>query len=162
MVLVHEGEVHQMSKNSEAAKILREIAFILQTLEETEPNVIFKIRSYNRSADELENLTSDIGDIYERDKLKGLLKIPSIGNAIATKLEEYITSGKMHYYEELKKKLPIDVSEFLRLEGIGPKTIKTLYDNLGIKGITDLQKVCIGRKNQANTRIFTEERRTDS
>jgi DNA polymerase (family X) len=146
LILVHEGEVYHMSKNSEVAKILREIAFILQTLDATEPNAIFKIRSYNRAADELENLSSDIGDIYERDKLKGLLKIPSIGNAIATKLEEYITSGKMHYYEELKKKLPIDVSEFLRLEGIGPKTIKTLYDNLGIKGITDLQTAAMEGK----------------
>ena len=135
-----------MSKNSDAAKILREIAFILQTIEETEPNLIFKIRSYNRAADELENLSSDIGDVYERGQLKGLLKIPSIGNAIATKLEEYITSGRMHYYDELKKKLPIDVSEFLHLEGIGPKTIKTLYDNLGIKGIDDLQKAALEGK----------------
>jgi DNA polymerase (family X) len=132
-----------MSKNSDAAKILREIAFILQTIEDREPNVIFKIRSYNRAADELENLSSDIGDIYERGKLKGLLKIPSIGKAIATKLEEYITSGRMHYYEELKKKLPIDVSEFLRLEGIGPKTIKTLYDKLGIASIPDLQNAAL-------------------
>jgi DNA polymerase (family X) len=132
-----------MSKNSDAAKILREIAFILQTIEDREPNVIFKIRSYNRAADELENLSSDIGDIYERGKLKGLLKIPSIGKAIATKLEEYITSGRMHYYEELKKKLPIEVSEFLRLEGIGPKTIKTLYDKLGIVSIADLQNAAL-------------------
>jgi DNA polymerase (family X) len=132
-----------MSKNSDAAKILREIAFILQTIEDREPNVIFKIRSYNRAADELENLSSDIGDIYERGKLKGLLKIPSIGKAIATKLEEYITSGRMHYYEELKKKLPIEVSEFLRLEGIGPKTIKTLYDKLGIASIADLQNAAL-------------------
>lgn len=132
-----------MSKNSDAAKILREIAFILQTIEDREPNVIFKIRSYNRAADELENLSSDIGDIYERGKLKGLLKIPSIGKAIATKLEEYITSGRMHYYEELKKKLPIEVSEFLRLEGIGPKTIKTLYDKLGIASIADLHNAAL-------------------
>ena len=82
-----------MSKNSEAAKILREIAFILQTEEEkeSEPNAIFKVRSYNRAADEIQNLSFDIGDIYKKDKLNGLLKIPSIGKAIATKLEEYIT-----------------------------------------------------------------------
>lgn len=131
-----------MGKNSEAAKILREIAFILQTEEEkeSEPNAIFKIRSYIRAADELENLSSDLSDIYEKDKLKGLLNIPSVGKAIATKLEEYIRTGKMHYYEELKKKIPVDVSEFLGLEGIGPKTIKILYTNLGIKSISDLQK----------------------
>lgn len=131
-----------MSKNSEAAKILREIAFILQTEEEkeSEPNAIFKVRSYNRAADEIQNLSSDIGDVYKKDKINGLLKIPSIGKAIATKLEEYITTGKMHYYEELKEKMPVDVSQFFGLEGIGPKTIKTLYSNLGIRSLSDLEK----------------------
>src|SRR5688572_13189816 len=137
-----------MSKNSEVAKIFREIAFILQTMEEkkSEPNIIFKIRSYNRAADEIQNLSSDIGDIYKKEQLKGLLKIPSIGKAIATKLEEYITTGKIHYYDELKEKLPVDVSQFFGLEGIGPKTIKMLYDNLGIKNISDLEKAALEGK----------------
>ncbi len=137
-----------MSKNSEVAKIFREIAFILQTVEEkkSEPNTIFKIRSYNRAADEIQNLSSDIGDIYKKEKLKGLLKIPSIGKAIATKLEEYITTGKIHYYDELKERLPVDVSQFFGLEGIGPKTIKTLYGNLGIKNISDLEKAALEGK----------------
>jgi len=137
-----------MSKNSEVAKIFREIAFILQTEDEkkSEPNLIFKIRSYNKAADEIQNLSLEIGDIYKKDKLKGLLKIPSIGKAIATKLEEYITTGKIHYYDELKEKLPVDVSQFFGLEGIGPKTIKTLYSNLGIKNIPDLEKAALEGK----------------
>ncbi len=145
--MLHKENV-AMSKNSEVAKIFREIAFILQTAEEkkSEPNTIFKIRSYNRAADEIENLSFDIDDIYKKEKLKGLLKIPSIGKAIATKLEEYITTGKIHYYDELKEKLPIDVSEFFGLEGIGPKTIKTLYFNLGIKNISDLEKAALEGK----------------
>ncbi len=137
-----------MSKNSEVAKIFREIAFILQTADEkkSEPNIIFKIRSYNKAADEIQNLSSDIGDIYKKDKLKGLLKIPSIGKAIASKLEEYITTGNIHYYDELKEKLPVDVSQFFGLEGIGPKTIKTLYSNLGIKNVPDLEKAALEGK----------------
>ena len=135
----------EMSKNSEVAKIFREIAFILQTADEkkSEPNIIFKIRSYNKAADEIQNLSSDIGDIYKKDKLKGLLKIPSIGKAIASKLEEYIITGNIHYYDELKEKLPVDVSQFFGLEGIGPKTIKTLYSNLGIKNVPDLEKAAL-------------------
>ncbi len=137
-----------MSTNSEVAKIFREIAFILQTAEEkkSEPTTIFKIRSYNRAADEIENLYSNIGDIYKKEKLKGLLEIPSIGKAIATKLEEYITTGKIHYYDEIKEKFPVDVSQFFGLEGIGPKTIKTLYGNLGIKNISDLEKAALEGK----------------
>jgi DNA polymerase (family 10) len=148
-----------MSKNSEAAKIFREIAFILQTLEEkkSEPNTIFKIRSYNRAADEIQNLSSDIVDIYKKEKINGLLKIPSIGKAIATKLEEYITTGKIHYYDELKEKLPVDISQFSDLEGIGPKTIKTLYENLGIKNISDLEKAALEGKIR-NVPGFSQQR----
>ncbi|MGE5634302.1 MAG: DNA polymerase/3'-5' exonuclease PolX [Deltaproteobacteria bacterium] len=148
-----------MSKNYEAAKIFREIAFILQILEEnkSKPNVIFKIRSYNRAADEIQNLSTDIGEIYKKEKLKGLLKIPSIGKAIATKLEEYITTGKIHYYDELKEKLPVDISQFFGLEGIGPKTIKTLYDNLGIKNISDLEKAALEGKIR-NVSGFSEKK----
>ena len=147
LIVLHR-KIETMSKNSEAAKIFREIAFILQTLEEkkSEPNTIFKIRSYNRAADEIQNLSSDIGDIYKKEQLKGLLKIPSIGKAIATKLEEYITTGNIHYYDELKEKLPVDVSQFFGLEGIGPKTIKMLYDNIGIKNISDLEKAALEGK----------------
>ena len=76
----------------------------------------------------------------KKTRLKGLLKIPSIGKAIATKLEELITTGKIPYYEELKIELPVDISQFIGLEGIGPKTIRTLYDELGIKTIADLEK----------------------
>ena len=147
LIVLHR-KIETMSKNTEAAKIFREIAFILQTLEEkkSEPNTIFKIRSYNRAADEIQNLSSDIGDIYKKEQLKGLLKIPSIGKAIATKLEEYITTGNIHYYDELKEKLPVDVSQFFGLEGIGPKTIKILYDTLGIKNISDLEKAALEGK----------------
>lgn len=137
-----------MSKNSEIAKIFREIAFILQTLDEkkSEPNTIFKIRSYNKTADELQNLPFDIEDIYKKEKIKGLLKIPSVGKAIATKLEEYITTGRIHYYDELKENLPVDINQFFGLEGIGPKTIKSLYENLGIKNISDLENAAIEHK----------------
>ncbi len=137
-----------MITNSEVAKIFREIAFILQVLEnkKSEPNTIFKIRSYNRAADEIQNLSFDINEIYKKQQLKGLLKIPSIGRAIATKVEEYITTGKMQYYDELKEKLPIDISEFFGLEGIGPRTIKTLYDYLGIKNVSELESAALKGK----------------
>ena len=45
------------------------------------------------------------------------------------KLEELITTGRIPYYEGLKVELPVDISQFIGLEGIGPKTIRTLYDN---------------------------------
>jgi DNA polymerase (family X) len=142
----------RMSLNLEVAKIFREIAYILEmgVTEKGEENqkstLIFKIRSYRRAADVIENLYSEIDDIYRKEGLGGLLKIPSIGKAIASKLEEYITTGKMHYYDDLTKEIPLNVSEFLDLEGIGPKTIIALYQKLGIRNIPDLEKAALDGK----------------
>jgi DNA polymerase (family 10) len=134
--------------NLEIAKIFRQIAFILEMgvdqkdeqNEKTKLGLIFKIRSYKRAADMIENLYPEVDEIYNTEKISGLLKLPSIGKAIALKLEEYITTGRLSYYEDLKKNIPIDVSEFMNLEGIGPKTIMILYNKLNIRNISELEK----------------------
>jgi DNA polymerase (family 10) len=140
--------------NLEIAKIFREIAYILEMGvdqkgekdEKTKLGLIFKIRSYKRAAEMIENLYPEIDEIYNREKISGLLKLPSIGKAIALKLEEYITTGRLGYYEDLKKNIPIDVSEFMDLEGIGPKTIMTLYNMLKIRNISELEKAAANGK----------------
>ena len=140
--------------NLEIAKIFREIAYILEMGvdqkgekdEKTKLGLIFKIRSYKKAADMIENLYPEIDEIYNREKISGLLKLPSIGKAIALKLEEYITTGRLGYYEDLKKNIPIDVSEFMDLEGIGPKTIMTLYNMLKIRNISELEKAAANGK----------------
>jgi len=134
--------------NLEVARILREIAYILEMGitekgkedQKTKLGLIFKIRSYRRAADVIENLYPEIDELYKTEKLNGLLKLPSIGKAIALKLEEYITTGKLSYYEALKKEIPINISEFMNLEGIGPKTIIALYNVLKIQNISDLER----------------------
>ncbi len=134
--------------NLEIARILREIAYILETGitekgkedQKTKLGLIFKIRSYRRAADVIENLYPEIDELYKTEKLNGLLKLPSIGKAIALKLEEYITTGNLSYYEDLKKKIPINISEFMNLEGIGPKTIVALYNVLKIQNISELER----------------------
>jgi DNA polymerase (family X) len=134
--------------NLEIARILREIAYILETGitekgkedQKTKLGLIFKIRSYRRAADVIESLYPEIDELYKTEKLNGLLKLPSIGKAIALKLEEYITTGNLSYYEDLKKKIPINISEFMNLEGIGPKTIVALYNVLKIQNISELER----------------------
>jgi DNA polymerase (family 10) len=152
-----------MSSNLEVAKIFREIAYILEMgvtekgEENQKSNLIFKIRSYRRAADVIENLYSEIDDIYRKESLGGLLKIPSIGKAIASKLEEYIITGKMHYYDDLTKEIPLNIGEFLNLEGIGPKTIIALYQKLGIRNISDLEKAALDGKIR-NVSGFSQRR----
>ena len=140
--------------NLEIAEIFREIAYILEMGvnqkegedEKTKLGLIFKIRSYRRAADMIENLYREIDEIYRTEKISGLLKLPSIGKAIALKLEEYITTGKIGYYEDLKKNIQFNVSEFMNLEGIGPKTIMALYKALKIQNISELEKAALDGK----------------
>jgi DNA polymerase (family X) len=140
-----------MINNAAISRVLRQIAYLIE-LEGTQDNdlnknknksnTVFKIRAYRRTADIIENLSSNVEEIYTKWKLKGLTEIPSIGKAIASKMEEYITTGKIEYFEELKKRTSINVEEFYHLEGIGigPRTVKTLHDRLGIKTLSDLEK----------------------
>jgi DNA polymerase (family X) len=135
---------------------LREIGFMLE-MEEENPSIMFKVRSYKAASDVITNLSSGIDEIYKNNGLKGLMQIPSIGKAIASKIEEYLVTGKIQYLEELKSKTSINVDEFYDLEGIGPKTIKTIYDNLGVKDLSNLEKAASEGKLR-NIRGFSEKK----
>ena len=130
-----------MVNNDEISKILGKIGFLLEMGDENDPNATFKARSYNRASDAIANLSTNIEEIYKNEGLNGLLQIPSIGKAIAAKIEEYISTGKIRYFEDLKSKTPVNLDEFYSLEGmgIGPKTIKALYNNLQIKDLSELE-----------------------
>jgi len=153
----HCGEGSIKIKNADITKVLREIGFMLEMEEEESPNVIFKVRSYKAASDVIANLSSNIEEIYKNHGLKGLMQIPSIGKAIASKIEEYLKTGKIQYLEELKSKTSINVDEFYGLEGIGPKTIKIIYDNLGVKDLSDLEKAASKGKLR-NIRGFSERK----
>ena len=141
--------------NLEIANIFREIAYILEMGvtekdgedQKSKLGLIFKIRSYKKAADVIENLYTEVDELYKTEKTNGLLKLPSVGKAIALKIEEYVLTGKIHYYEDLKKVIPVNVSELMNLEGIGPKTIMTLYSNLKIQDIAELEKACAWRQD---------------
>ena len=132
-------------KNNEIAKIFREISYLIQ-IAEKDPNTIYKVRAYEKAADVIEKLSLSIEEIYLEDGVQGLKKIPSIGNAISTKIEELIKSNKISYHEELKKKIPIKVSEFSNITGFGPKTLKILFESLRITNIAELEKAALEGK----------------
>ncbi|MFZ0512476.1 MAG: helix-hairpin-helix domain-containing protein [Candidatus Nitrosopolaris sp.] len=80
-------------KNANIASILRDIAFLLE-MEEHDSNIVFKIRSYKRASDVTANLSSNIEEVYTTHGLKGLMEIPSIGKAIALKIENTLKQEK--------------------------------------------------------------------
>jgi DNA polymerase (family 10) len=121
--------------NQEIAKIFYEIADYLEM-----EGVAFKPYAYQKAAITLETLEEDVEEIYKKGGREALLKIPGIGESMADKIEEYLKTGKIKYYEELKKKTPINIEELISVEGLGPKKARVLYQKLGIRNLKDLEK----------------------
>ena len=120
-------------KNREIAKILYEMADLLEI-----KGVEFKPRAYRRAAINIESLGVDIEELYKKGQLE---KIPGVGKSIAEKIAEYIETGTIKKWEELKKEIPVDIESLSSVEGLGPKMIKVLYEKLGVKNIDDLERV---------------------
>ncbi|MGI0020625.1 MAG: DNA polymerase/3'-5' exonuclease PolX [Nitrososphaera sp.] len=123
-------------KNEQVAGALRDIGFLTEV--EDGPNAQFKSRAYYRAADAVEGLDEDVSAVYEKGGIDALLEIPGVGKAIAAKIEEHVKTGKIRYHEELRAKLPIDTAQ-LRIEGIGPKTLKAIYAKLKVTNLAELE-----------------------
>ncbi len=121
--------------NGEISRILHEIGEYLEM-----QGVAFKPRAYEKVAQTIESLEEPVAEIYKKGGLKAVEDIPGVGVSIAEKIEEILKTGKLKYYEELKKKTPVDLSALTRVEGLGPKKIKVLYQKLGVKNLADLEK----------------------
>ncbi|MEM4359505.1 MAG: DNA polymerase/3'-5' exonuclease PolX [Candidatus Bilamarchaeaceae archaeon] len=119
-------------KNLEVARILYEIADMLEA-----QNVQFKPVAYRKAARAIEELPEDITSVWKRGELE---KIPGVGSHIAMRIAEYLETGRMKYYDDLKKEFPIDFESLGRIEGLGPKRAITLYKMLGIRNLDDLKK----------------------
>jgi DNA polymerase (family 10) len=122
-------------RNQEVTKIFYEIAEFLDA-----DKVSFKSYAYRRAAASLENLGEDIFNIYKKDGIKGLKEIDGIGESIAEHIEEYLKTGKIKIYEKYKKSLPLKIDELTKVEGLGIRKIKILYNKLGIKNLKDLER----------------------
>jgi len=122
--------------------------------------VAFKPQAYEKAARVLESLRKDLTDIYEMGSIKALVEIEGIGQGLAEKIEEFIKTGRIKEYEKLKKACPVDLEHLTVVEGLGPKSIKALYEELNIKTLEDLEKAAqadkisklphFGKKSQDN------------
>jgi DNA polymerase (family 10) len=90
--------------NLEIAAVFREIARLLEKKKEN----WFKIRAYRKVADEIEKLTVDLSQLAREGKLR---EIPGVGEAIAKKINEMLTTGKLQFYEKLKAEVGETASE---------------------------------------------------
>ena len=119
-------------KNLEVIRILSNIADLLELQE-----VPFKPQAYRQAARSIEALEEDIEEVWKRGELT---ELPGIGESIAEKIEEILRTGKLSYYEQLKKKSNIEYEQLRQIPSLGPKKIKILYEKLNIKNIAELEK----------------------
>lgn len=122
-------------KNSEIAKLLREIAVYLEM-----KSIKFKPQAYEKAAYSVETLDIDIEEFLKKNGKEGLEKLPGIGVSIAEKIIEYLKTGKIKELEKLKKETPVDIETLISIEGVGPKIVYKLYKKLKIKNLKDLEK----------------------
>jgi len=123
-------------KNAEIARIFSEIADMLDFLGDSP----FKVRAYRAAARYLMDMEEPIERVAEGGE-KALDELPYIGHELALKILEYLETGKVRKHEELKKQVPAGVLEVMRVPGIGPKTARRLYDELGVDSLAKLRQV---------------------
>ena len=135
IVILGEEAYNKRMKNLEIAKIFYLMAEFVEM-----DKVSFISIAYSKAGRILESLEKDIEDVYYQGGIEELKKIPGIGEGIARKIEEYIRTGKIKRYQELKKKCPVDLEKLTSVEGLGAKRIKFLYEKLKVKNLKDLEK----------------------
>ncbi len=122
-------------QNSEVAKVFDELADLLE-LQEANP---FRVRAYRNAARTIENLTDSVLDLIESPD-RSLTELPGIGKDLAEKIETVVRTGTLPQLEELRKEFPPGVVEMLRIPGVGPKKVATLYKKLNISSIEELKE----------------------
>lgn len=121
-------------RNTAIAKVFYDIGDLLELKGENP----FKVRAYQRAARAIEHLPKEIEIMLREDQ--DLKAIPGVGEAIAKKITELVTTGKLEFYEKLRAEFPPGISTLLEIPGVGPKTAMRLSQELGIKSVEELEQ----------------------
>jgi DNA polymerase (family 10) len=120
-------------KNKELANLFERMADILEFKGENP----FKISAYRKASRIIGDLTQDIEEITEQGELKN---IPGIGEGMAQKIEEYLKTGKISKFEEVKKGVSDELIAIMDIPGMGPKTLSMFHKEKGINNFSQLEK----------------------
>lgn len=121
-------------RNLEIAAIFGDMADLLE-IQAANP---FRVRAYRNARSSLESLTDTVDEIARRGSLT---EIQGIGKDLAARIREYIETGKIQAFEDLKKELPVGLVEILAIPTIGPRTARLIFDHFGVGSIGDLEKL---------------------
>jgi DNA polymerase (family X) len=119
----------------ERNRLLAEVFQAMANLLATQRANPYRVRSYRKAAETIISLEEDVADILKRKELD---LIPGVGRHLAGKIQEYLETGTIRSYEELKSPLPEEVSDWASLPGMSESIVGYLYFRLGIRTLTDL------------------------
>jgi len=125
-----------------AVRALRDISLLLQLKGEN----AFRCRAYEVGADRLAGLSEDLGSLVAEGKLENL---PGIGPALAEKITEMATTGRIRFLDELRSEFPPRILELMKLPDMGPKKVATLWHELQIGDIDSLEAACRSQRVRA-------------
>ncbi|HXD96224.1 MAG TPA: DNA polymerase/3'-5' exonuclease PolX [Candidatus Acidoferrum sp.] len=117
------------------ARLFYEMASLLEARDES----VFRIRAYQRGAQTLETLTEDVAAVAARG---GLTALPAIGRDLAARIEEYLATGRIAQLETLRADLPAGFLALLEIRGLGPRTARALWEQLGVDSVERLEALC--------------------
>ena len=139
---------------TQIAAMLEDIATLL-TLKEGSNQ--FEVRAYEKAAQAVSGLDGDIEQLTRAGKLKG---VPGLGATTIKRIQEAVETGSIPFLDELRNSTPQVKLDMLRIQGVGPKKINAIYDNLHVNSIEELEQACredkvahlpgFGKKTQDN------------
>lgn len=127
-------------KNIDIANIFDKLADLLE-LEGENP---FRVRAYRNAAITVENLSQDLSDAVKKGE--DLTRLPAIGSDLEQKIYDIVNNKEIELLKRLEEKNPIDLANLTRIQGLGPRKIKRLFDILGVRNIDELASAAEHKK----------------
>lgn len=121
----------QFMKNQALAAIFRHMA---ETLAAKQANP-HRVRAYRRAAEILGQLQEEVEELASSNRLQ---ELPGIGKDLSAKIREFLETGTIRAYEEMKNPLPPEIARWIGLPGLTEPIVQHLYFRLGMQSLEDV------------------------
>ncbi|HEY9089710.1 MAG TPA: helix-hairpin-helix domain-containing protein, partial [Anaerolineaceae bacterium] len=122
---------------------LAEIFDRIGSLLEIKGEVVYKYLAYRKAAESLRNSGQDASQLWREGRLTD---IPGVGKAIAEKISELLSTGRLEFLEKLEAEVPPTLVELLEVPDVGPRKAAMFYKEAGIKTLDELESAARGGK----------------
>ena len=122
-----------MATNNDIADRLEEFADLLEAMD-----VEYKPRAYQRAAESVTGASVSVEGLAAEGQ-DAVAELEDVGEAISAKIVEYVETGTIEELEDLREELPVEMAALTAVEGVGPKTVASLYEALDVRTLDDLE-----------------------